>query len=58
MHLSGQNGNTKERIDVGEEGYCINQKDESSYVQVSRLDYGLYIKKIYFFEKLLMYKAL
>lgn len=48
MHLSGQNGNTKERIDVGEEGYYINQKDESLYVQVSRLDYSLYIKKYIF----------
>lgn len=48
MRLSGQNENTKERIDVGEEGYYINEKDESLYVQVSQLDYGLYIQKKFF----------
>lgn len=48
----------QKKIDVGGEGYYINQKDESLYVQVSRLDYGLYIQKKIFFEKLLMCKAL
>ena len=48
MRLSGQNENTQERIDVGEEGYYINEKDESLYVQVSQLDYGLYIQKKFF----------